>query len=113
MARLRRGLTPGLAQPILSYMVNYQARLDRTFAALVDPTRRAILARLEREGRRAGRARRPAETPREYAAALANHLHDERIRTVGETVDADGFSATGASSSARASSDAVLSSLKP
>jgi len=31
-------------------MVNYQARLDRTFAALVDPTRRAILARLERAG---------------------------------------------------------------
>ncbi len=30
-------------------MVNYQAKLDRTFAALVDPTRRAILARLERE----------------------------------------------------------------
>ncbi len=30
-------------------MVNYQARLDRTFAALVDPTRRAILAQLERK----------------------------------------------------------------
>lgn len=30
-------------------MVNYRERLDRTFAALVDPTRRAILARLERE----------------------------------------------------------------
>jgi DNA-binding transcriptional ArsR family regulator len=30
-------------------MVNYLERLDRTFAALVDPTRRAILARLERE----------------------------------------------------------------
>ena len=30
-------------------MVNYQERLDRTFAALVDPTRRAILAQLERE----------------------------------------------------------------
>ena len=29
-------------------MVNYQRRLDRTFAALVDPTRRAILAHLER-----------------------------------------------------------------
>jgi DNA-binding transcriptional ArsR family regulator len=29
--------------------VNYHERLDRTFAALVDPTRRAILARLERE----------------------------------------------------------------
>lgn len=31
-------------------MVNYTDRLDRTFAALVDPTRRAILARLEHEG---------------------------------------------------------------
>jgi DNA-binding transcriptional ArsR family regulator len=30
-------------------MVNYHERLDRTFAALGDPTRRAILARLERE----------------------------------------------------------------
>ena len=30
-------------------MVNYHDRLDRTFAALVDPTRRAILARLEHE----------------------------------------------------------------
>jgi DNA-binding transcriptional ArsR family regulator len=29
-------------------MVNYNLQLDRTFAALVDPTRRAILARLER-----------------------------------------------------------------
>jgi DNA-binding transcriptional ArsR family regulator len=28
--------------------VNYQDRLDRTFSALLDPTRRAILARLER-----------------------------------------------------------------
>jgi DNA-binding transcriptional ArsR family regulator len=30
-------------------MVNHREQLDRTFAALVDPTRRAILARLERE----------------------------------------------------------------
>lgn len=30
-------------------MVNYVSSLDRTFAALTDPTRRAILARLERE----------------------------------------------------------------
>jgi DNA-binding transcriptional ArsR family regulator len=30
-------------------MVNHYGRLDRTFAALVDPTRRAILVRLERE----------------------------------------------------------------
>src|SRR6202167_2287836 len=33
---------------MLSSMVNYQERLNRTFAALVDPTRRAILAKLER-----------------------------------------------------------------
>lgn len=32
-------------------MVNYHERLGRTFSALVDPTRRAILARLEREQR--------------------------------------------------------------
>jgi DNA-binding transcriptional ArsR family regulator len=31
-------------------MVNYNERLNRTFAALVDPTRRAILVKLEREG---------------------------------------------------------------
>ena len=31
-------------------MANYQSRLDRTFAALMDPSRRAILARLERAG---------------------------------------------------------------
>jgi DNA-binding transcriptional ArsR family regulator len=30
-------------------MVNYQQRLNRTFTALVDPTRRAILAQLERK----------------------------------------------------------------
>ena len=30
-------------------MVNYKERLDRTFSALVDPTRRAILAQLERQ----------------------------------------------------------------
>jgi DNA-binding transcriptional ArsR family regulator len=30
-------------------MVNYQDRLDRTFAALGDPTRRAILVQLERK----------------------------------------------------------------
>jgi DNA-binding transcriptional ArsR family regulator len=31
-------------------MANYPATLDRTFAALTDPTRRAMLARLEQEG---------------------------------------------------------------
>jgi hypothetical protein len=32
----------------LSWLANYRERLDRTFAALVDPTRRSMLARLER-----------------------------------------------------------------
>jgi DNA-binding transcriptional ArsR family regulator len=30
-------------------MVNYYKQLDRTFAALADPTRRALLAQLERQ----------------------------------------------------------------
>jgi DNA-binding transcriptional ArsR family regulator len=43
-------LTAEAAVCIVHYMVNYRERqLDRTFAALVDGTRRAILARLERE----------------------------------------------------------------
>ena len=32
-------------------MANYPEQLDRTFAALADPTRRAILTRLERKDR--------------------------------------------------------------
>ena len=43
-------LTAAGRAPIVHYMVNYQhGDLDSVFAALVDPTRRAILARLERE----------------------------------------------------------------
>jgi len=41
-------LTVRASRLILSYMVNSQERLARTFMALVDPTRRAILAQLER-----------------------------------------------------------------
>src|SRR5664279_2218433 len=41
-------LDSGPAAPILNYMVKYiDHALDRTFAALADPTRRALLARLE------------------------------------------------------------------
>lgn len=43
-------LTLHSRESILSYMDNYETRLGRTFGALVDPTRRAILVRLEREG---------------------------------------------------------------
>jgi transglutaminase-like putative cysteine protease len=71
------------------------------------------LIRLERIGRKAGRARYPSETPREYASVLARYLHDERIRGVGETLDVEGFSSTGASTDARESVDSVLSSLGP
>jgi DNA-binding transcriptional ArsR family regulator len=44
------GLTRTQRRPILNSMVNYQQpALDRTFAALSDPTRRAIVARLAEE----------------------------------------------------------------
>jgi DNA-binding transcriptional ArsR family regulator len=42
------GLTAALSGQIVHHMVNYRnGELDRVFAALGDPTRRAILARLE------------------------------------------------------------------
>jgi DNA-binding transcriptional ArsR family regulator len=37
-----------MASGIVNHMVQYQAQLDRTFAALADPTRRSILERLGR-----------------------------------------------------------------
>ncbi len=46
------------------------------------------LHRLERVGRKAGRVRAPAETPREYARVLAERLGDERLLGVGDTLDA-------------------------
>jgi len=39
--------------------VNYQQRLDRTFFALVDPTRRAILAQLQRSSASVGQLAEP------------------------------------------------------
>ena len=71
----------------------------------------STLHRLERAGRKAGRARAPAETPREYALALAEQLGDRRLATVGDTLDADLYSAQGASAADRADVDAVLTSL--
>jgi hypothetical protein len=41
-----RLVTPALASRILNFVVQYQTTLDRTFSALSDPTRRAILERL-------------------------------------------------------------------
>jgi DNA-binding transcriptional ArsR family regulator len=53
-------------------MVNYQKRLDRTFAALVDPTRRAILARLE--NRESASVSELAEPFRIKLPAVMKHL---------------------------------------
>jgi transglutaminase-like putative cysteine protease len=69
------------------------------------------LGRLERVGSRAGRARAPAETPREYAHALADRLEEPRLDTVGEVIDRDEFAAGGADPAARAAADAVLDEL--
>jgi hypothetical protein len=69
------------------------------------------LHRLERAGRKAGRARASAETPRQYAHALAEQLGDERVAGVGDTLDRDLYSAQGASAAERADADAVLTSL--
>jgi transglutaminase-like putative cysteine protease len=69
------------------------------------------LHRLERAGRKAGRARASAETPREYARLLAAHLGDDRLLGVGDTLDADLYSAHGARDVDRADADAVLTSL--
>ena len=44
----QKRLTVRPSRLILSDMVNSQERLDRTFMSLADPTRRAILAQLER-----------------------------------------------------------------
>jgi hypothetical protein len=68
---------------------------------------------LERIGRRVGRARAPSETPREYAAVLALYMGDDRLRAVGDALDADGFSRGGTSAESRRDAEAVLSSLGP
>jgi len=71
----------------------------------------STLHRLERIGRKAGRARAPAETPREYARALAERLRDDRLVTVGEALDRDAYSSGGAPHDDRAAAEAVLTSL--
>jgi transglutaminase-like putative cysteine protease len=69
------------------------------------------LHRLERAGRKAGRARAPSETPREYAEVLAERLGDGRLADVGATLDTALYSAHGAADEARERADEVLTSL--
>lgn len=52
-------------------MVDYQAHLDTTFAALADTTRRSILARLAREELTVSEVARPYEMS---LAAVSKHL---------------------------------------
>jgi transglutaminase-like putative cysteine protease len=73
----------------------------------------STMQRLERIGKKAGRPRAPAETPTEYAQALADQLHEPQLVTVGAALDTDSYSAAGAPPEARADEDAVLSSLRP
>ena len=69
------------------------------------------LRTLERIGRRADRAREPAETPREYAAALASVVGDPRLVTVGDVIDRDTFAAGGADPADRTAADQILADL--
>jgi len=56
----------------LYYMVNHTESLDRTFAALVDPTRRAILVRLERAEATVSELAKPLPIG---LPAVMKHLH--------------------------------------
>ena len=65
------GLTSSAAHAIGNRMVTGTRRLDRTFAALADPTRRAILARLSRGEATVGELARPFRVSR---PAISKHL---------------------------------------
>jgi transglutaminase-like putative cysteine protease len=93
-----------LALPGVRSMLRQRRALRTSWSA-------RTLHRLERVGRKAGRARAPAETPREYANALAQRLGAPALDTVGAALDADAYSAAGAPPEAREAADAVLSSL--
>ena len=69
------------------------------------------LTRLERIGRRPGGPGRLGDAARIRRGTGPAPGRRACPRAVGETLDADGFSVSGASSSARAAADAVLSSL--
>src|SRR6476660_9807429 len=56
---LTHHLTGREARATINHMVKYSAQLDATFAALADPTRRAIVARLARGEASVGELARP------------------------------------------------------
>jgi hypothetical protein len=105
-----RGLQFGVGIAVLAWILvaapgvvgSIRRRLRRrTWAA-------RTLGRLERIGRRAGRSRDPAETPREYAAAVAARVGVPRLLDVGDAVDRDAFGRHGLDDEARVEIDEVL-----
>ena len=79
---------------------------------LATPWATRCFTRLTRLGARRGRQRRAAETPAEYAAALADGvLADERLRTIGEMVTAAAWSGREPPEESRRWADDVLEEL--
>jgi hypothetical protein len=104
---LELGLLLVLAVWLVFATPNLIAKLRRWLARPTPWSRRA-LGQLERVGRKAGRARAPSETPREYARAVAEAVGDVRVELVGDAIDRDEFAAHGADARTRAVADEVL-----
>lgn len=68
--------------------------------------------RLDRVGRRIGRARRPDETVGEYADALADALRRPEVARIGAVLDLEAFGPSGAGESERNAIDEVVASLE-
>ena len=101
-------LVPAAAAVIATGVLVAGARRRRL--ARRRPWRRRYLARLEAEGARRGRPRRPHETPPAYARALAaSVLPDRRLaERVAATLDAEVYAGTPAPDTERDEAEAVL-----
>jgi hypothetical protein len=117
LSAVRRHAVPlAIAAGLIALLVAAYPELRRTLQRR--RARRAYWAgrtfdRLERIGRKAGRPRAPAETPTEYARVLAERLDVPDLGEVAAALDAEAYSAQGASSEARERADAVLTSVRP
>lgn len=102
--------------PVLAALVALAGALLARWLVLRRRRRRALpwaaryLARLGRVGARRGRPRRPAETPAEYASALADDdvLADERLHRVGQVVTEAAWSGRPVPEESRRWAEAVL-----
>jgi hypothetical protein len=112
-SRLRRFLARwwpvvvAMAVLVSGLVVRWAVRRHRRYRALPWATR--YQARLDRAGAKRGRPRGPAETPAEYAAALADGpLADERLHLVGRLVTEAAWSGREPSDEARQWAEQVL-----